>query len=876
MASSYGFSPASVYNRYLGTSGFKGVDFSSAPAFVSPDRFSDAKNVYKDYKSGLGACVETFPGYRLSARLFVGGISATIYNMITWRVVQSINHGDETIAAGDYVALQAGKHLLIMAADSMTVLAKAMNGKPYGTVMFFPTAENTTIELGSTGVRIMAVYHDTLRTCDFLSDEKATMFCDNGDLYVLSSSGYFRIRPRAEAWGGENGDPKAWFEATTITEPNRFDGTAVSRNTYMPTAFINGEKYEQMNALCDGYREMYTSVSVVDDEEEQNGRTIVKRTASFLLNGYAQLSYGYPDGYGTPSFYSNINVFINDQQICRNNSDPFTNVFKVFYRGTEIVEPIYESDGAFVDDWKEEWPNGNRPFDEIRFEYEFLKDSEPSDNIRANDTLTIEVVGIPQAVDFSFNGEFDGNPADAIVNCKVVAQHDGRLFFAGNPKIPNVVFYTQRTANGINDPTYFGAVNYLRVGGNGTGVKAAISVTSDLVVIKEASASHAEPSLYYIRGTETGDNLVPKIYTVNPGAVGVGCTGEAINFVDDVVFASDHGIFGINKLQTNLERSIACRSNFINGRFASEDPEVMMTVWDGYLCVLCKSGHMYLADSRQLSSAGYEWYYVDSIVAYKDDYDVYKIDTSVSGSVIDASGEHVGDIVHDYDGYPVSGITAGFIETSAGKVSVVYRKLKGSDPPKVVVLEYTGEREGGTPLLPISMLSVGKTIWFGTASGYLLVLNSDLRGVPNNEDDAGVDPMRIRSKWYTHMGHRYDSYVVTYYDDAGVPNQAKTTINRSTVIDMKTIPGSAFKVSVYTERDGWKPPAKSAAGILDYGETDFSNSSYANDIHTVVTLREHTHRWSRKMYRVYSDEFCRPFGIYRISYQYKVAGRIKD
>ena len=93
---------------------------------------------------------------------------------------------------------------------------------------------------------------------------------------------------------------------------------------------------------------------------------------------------------------------------------------------------------------------------------------------------------------------------------------------------------------------------------------------------------------------------------------------------------------------------------------------------------------------------------------------------------------------------------------------------------------------------------------------------------------------------------------------------------------MSTIAGSGFKASVYTAKDQWQKPTMSTTAIPDYGDTEFDNLSFAGDIHTVVSLREHTNRWSRKMYRIYSDEFCRPFGIHRISYRYKVAGRIKD
>ena len=43
---------------------FRGVDFTSDPAQVSPYRFSHCVNMWKDYESQNGIAVETFPGYR--------------------------------------------------------------------------------------------------------------------------------------------------------------------------------------------------------------------------------------------------------------------------------------------------------------------------------------------------------------------------------------------------------------------------------------------------------------------------------------------------------------------------------------------------------------------------------------------------------------------------------------------------------------------------------------------------------------------------------------------------------------------------------------------------------------------------------------------
>lgn len=837
MASSYGFSPASVYNRYLGTSGFKGVDFSSAPAFVSPDRFSDAKNVYKDYKSGLGASIETFPGYRCPLVFTEGGLDVSIYTMATWKV----NKDGNVLKRGDYVAIHVDRHIIIVEADAMTRLASSER-LTINLDDFFPAVQ--ALQIG--GETFYCVI-DQFDLNSVFGWDDTTMFTENGDLYVFSSDGYFRIDSNL-------------LRAERIADGFWFDEGTTVRTTYIPTAFINGEKYEQMNIMRNGYAELFTQIDADVSEDTGGNRTIL---FTFNPGGFTQISV---DENG--EYKSNFNIYVDDKLVWNADRSPFYKPkddgtgysVTLKYRGTQIIEP---------QEWQGSWENNVKPFDEIVIKHHILSDDVGKVSELAPESIVrFEVVGVKQGSNFDFS---------AIENCTVVAKHDGRVFFMGNPDYPNIAFYSQRrAADGLNDPSYIGVNNYFQIGGEGSMIKATVSTASDLIVLKEASKSGAESTIYFVSGTATGDDLLTMIYSANPGAVGVGCSAAAANFVDDIVFSSEQGIFGINKLQTNLERSVTCRSNMINGRFLTEDPAVKMTVWDGYLCVLCKSGHMYLADSRQLSSDGYEWYFIDSIGAYIDDETDYAVVSDMEGNVYGENREPVGEIVPSADGYAVSEIKMGKLHTGAGDLNVLYRDLIDSDPKKVIVLDASGEKIGGRFEAASEMLTVGESIWFGTKSGHLLVLNTDLRGLPNGEDDAGIDSQRIRGKWYTHMGHRYDSYVVTYYDDAGVPNQAKTTINRSTVIDMKTIPGSAFKVSVYTEREGWETPAKSAAGILDYGETDFSNSSYANDIHTVVTLREHTHRWSRKMYRVYSDEFCRPFGIYRISYQYKIAGRIKD
>ena len=886
MPNKYPTSSSTVHNRYLGAGGFKGVDFTSPPAFVSPDRFSDAKNVYKDYRSGLGACVETFPGYRVPFR-FVGSDNnpVTIHGMVVWRVNGSGSLDDRTVSNEDVVAIHAGTRLYIIPQRSVQGLAPDIDITPinteYSTVdsVYFP--EDIMQELykdfkfNMNGEEVTSTvfcaacydvgdgaYSNSIEYVDFLPDKPCKMLCEDGDLYIICNnddeSNMFRVKM-------EEGFIKSYpsdvyreihylFHVSTAVSCTKLLGveTPYVEGGYLPTLYINNEEYEQPNLLSTDYMELFTSITVSEEGEKKTWACYPSSKACFY----------HPE---TGRSITSVRVSVDGTEIFvggKPSEETSRITTEFFYRGTKLAS--ITTSGTF-------------PFDEIRI-------TDTTKNIlRTGATVKIAFYRQPDTSDFA---QTSGLSAIAVLGCRVVERHDGRIFFSGNPDYPNTVFYTHRDAStGANDITYVGASNYFKVGG-GSAITALVSTTSSLVIFKEATGADGDSEIYYATGVMTQNDLIPKIYTVTQGATNVDSATAAFTFYDDVCFASASGIFDLNKLQTNLERSVQSRSNLINGRFVTEDPNVLLTVWNGYLCVYCKSGHMYLADSRQLSSDGYEWYYVDGI-GYYSTYSIYKVDNDAAGSYIyDESGDLIGTV--SFGGsIPITDIMIGYLhqtvynekgneETIKIKCRYVVRKLdNGETAYHILKNDIKRERHASSFRPATTMITVGDSIWFG-ANGSLLVLNSDLRGVPNNDDDAGVDPTRIRSKWYSQNGVAYESYVTTYYDDAGAPNLAKSTISRSTVIDMKTIPGSAFKVSVYTARDGWQNPVQSTSSIPDYSDSDFSNISFDADMHTVVTLRERTNRWSRKMYRIYSDENCRPFGIHRISYQFKVAGRIKD
>lgn len=89
------------YSRYM--SNFRGIDATSDSSNVSLNRFSFIQNMYKDYKSGQGVAIETFPGTRTLANF-----GDTINGIYTYRAVNE----DKL-----YVVVHAGENLFRFAHD---------------------------------------------------------------------------------------------------------------------------------------------------------------------------------------------------------------------------------------------------------------------------------------------------------------------------------------------------------------------------------------------------------------------------------------------------------------------------------------------------------------------------------------------------------------------------------------------------------------------------------------------------------------------------------------------------------------------------------------------------------------------------------------
>lgn len=877
-------SSSGEHSRYLGSGGFKGADFSSAPAFVSPDRFSDLKNVYRDYKNGLGSCVETFPGFR---RIFhhivdhMHGVDgypypAKINGIGRFRCgITNAKYTEDGVAktmdiSGDYIVVHSDKYVWMIKESSIVGSDNFFNVNTEGEDAlegYYDIASIYQIQ-GKDGWYhgLGYEYGDVFAPYSFINDdfgsymipdEPSAMFQHGENMYILCGGEYYMVSPVESA---KSATPHSLSEKVFFFL-YKVEG-------YIPTTYLNGEAYEQPNMLTRKFKEQQTVTSV-----EQEGDTSTEYKETFTMYIHEKVSRVI--GFNNPVQHIS-SVTVDGDEITTSNSD------STYY--------TLNFSGGFVSSIT------------ITSKQEVLK---PGIDLQGK---TIIVYGERADATYSFsdkttfseaNPTYTGSDYDAIRNCRIVSTFDGRTFFSGNPELPGLVFYSQRDLTGYDNPEYFGCLNYIMLGADGTGITAMISMANNLAVLKNDTVQSA--SIYYLTGSDTGDDLVPRIYTVTSGLPGIGCKGAACNFLDDAVFMTKNGIYGINKQSVNLERTLGARSSLVNGRMLHENPNnAVMAEWEGYLCILFKgNGHLYLADSRQTSSGEYEWYYVDAIGSWKGDrarYTYAKNQYTSAALYGDSNGEigayvgivtespYEGDIPDDdtpvYKGHIGFGIVNGVPSSS---VPVWYIQREGTGEYHLV--EPDGSRIGGIFCPATKIFSFNDHLIFGNDYGDLLMLNTDMRGVPNEEEasDEGFSEEEykaecgniIRPKWYTFCGHKYESFVQTNYDECGIPHLTKSTVNRSTVADMKTMPGSSFIFKVYTGVDSWISLDSSPSSVPDFSLFSFGEMNFNGDLHTVVPIKERTRKWIRKMYRIESNGFASPFGINKISYRFTVAGRIK-
>lgn len=177
----------------------------------------------------------------------------------------------------------------------------------------------------------------------------------------------------------------------------------------------------------------------------------------------------------------------------------------------------------------------------------------------------------------------------------------------------------------------------------------------------------------------------------------------------------------------------------------------------------------------------------------------------------------------------------------------------------------SGEITGGDFDPAVLMYATNDTVYFLTAKGGFFAFNFDKR-----EKDGS-----LATHWYSFAGHKMISGCAFKSDNVKVPYLTKTTIKKSTVLKTKCMPRSRAKIKVRTNRTPYHNIQEISSATFDFGDIDFSDFSFLDGEQTIFVIREKEKKWVEKQYYIYSDEYCKPFGIYNLSFRYHIAGGVK-
>lgn len=487
------------------------------------------------------------------------------------------------------------------------------------------------------------------------------------------------------------------------------------------------------------------------------------------------------------------------------------------------------------------------------------------------------------------NTEYKGTSEEAILGCRLCATFDGRVFLTGNPRLPNTVFYSCRDLTGYNNPTYWGVYNYFNDGEGNEPNVALLSTSNVLMVLKRSTLQGS--AIYYHVGADGLDDVVPRIYPSTPGVAGLGCEGAAINFLDDAVFISERGLEGVSKEQLNLERTIGHRSSNVDRLLRQCDlSRAKMCRFAGYLCIFTGDGKVFLGDSKQMfqgvdGAAEYEWYYLDGVGEHQGDRELYRTMTqypelirddipegyTLEGATLLGSPLLIDDVSQEVSpDFLYTGEVTLEIEGHSYTVTVKYTDRDGAN----ILCDTDGERTGGDFFPACVGATINGVLFFGTKGGGLCCFNTDKRGVRGGA--SSVEAEEIHRSWYTFAGHRYLSGLILKSDNCGVPHLTKRTTRKTCVAKLKTMPGSSVSVKIRTDREPWHEVTTSlAATAFDFSDLEFDNFSFALDSDTIVTIKDKEKKWVEKQFYLYSNGWCRPFGLHSLTFNYEIQGRVK-
>lgn len=824
---------------------FRGVDFTSDPAQVSPYRFSYSVNMWKDYESQNGIAVETFPGYRRLAT--AGG------NM----------NGIHKFGNKIYCHIDGKLYLLDEKLDG--------DGKFEGN--FFTQKAEGLADNNSTSF----VWGDML----YILDGEDYWVFDGDKLSKVSEKAYTpTVTKNDTEYEQKNILTNKYNEAISVPS---LESTHSPNLTFSEHPFYVDDKMEETysaHALTDADEIDYGVLKIPKYDTSGGTTKLIEGIAFWGTKGrnitdiilpssirfmswsafanYPSLKNVWFDGTQTQwerllshyGAYQAVSAMEAVGVAFHINETPTVDVLytpKDVSGGTIDMKNI----GTFIgDDWY------------INFQY--------VENGPLGTGSYLSVSNIEKAKTKSIVKTYtDGTTYGYFTKCTLVQSFNGNLFFSGNSVSPNKIWWCAAPADtSVPDPSYIGEFNDDLCGLDDSPIVSMMAQSSALTVFKQKSDQDA--TIYYYTPIESSSDLVPSRYGESEGGSGIACVGASCNFLDDAVFLSKRGLEGIQKTAVNLERSVVHRSSLVDAKLQAEDlSSAFLLEWKGYLCILFPNGHMYLADSRRSASGNegteYEWFYVEGLKGYANDagYELYGYADAADLYQLSLDG------VVDIDGNDlkvnesasIDDIVSGEVMSTTINGKTVYYENETYYLCQRLNEEYADE--GGEKITCATVID--DVLYFG-AGGSIYCINTDKR--ENGE---------IPTKWYTFCGRRYPSGFITFADNCGAPHLRKKTIKKSVVVKTKSIPHSKFYFKIGTDRVPFGEEAEvHTSGELDFSDLGFDAVNLFAQKKSVIPFRSSAKKFVEVQFMFYSDGFRRPFGVYNMAFRFEVTGRVKE
>ncbi len=904
-------------------SSFSGIDTSAPPSMIEDFRMANAENMYIDYEAGHGLMLETVPGFRE-----IHNFNDKIYGIFHYRFSDTEDGGNE------YLVIHAGSSLYrfpVGERDFIDTPEPIMVGLARKHSCAFAAGDSLYILDSEAYYRV-----DSDGYCKRLTDEDAyiptTMYrgeeCEGKNILTDKFRNAFVLTDATEMLGDESE-----FTFEVISEELltcRVTGMLDKRQhvAIVPsTATINGKKYAVTRIGPNAFASTDISlVSLPSTLYEIEGHAFFgckKLTCVSLPDNIWSIdTYAFSECSSLSEVYLGSGVskiFLGAFYGIASDATLYYNGDEEKFKGISIdntqnyfnYTPVYSTKQPQYRFFYHTVSRGCVSISSVNIDGNSVaaNDMRPSVSYAIQKSAVDEVEGIYICIKsdviiksreievfakfnplldsiadrksfFSAHPEYTNGFFDAIAKCTAAEIHGESVFLTGNPLLPNTVFYSSKDLGGCMNPLYFGAHSFIEDGIGNTQNVAMISADETLVVIK-SEANHGSSVYYHTKKSEGEDG--EDVYSRGQSSASIGRVLAAANFLDDPVVFSDTGLFGIDIDNVNLERSINRRSSNIDSVMLKDTlSSARLAEWLGYLCVLI-DGEIYLADSRgrfthRSGSKEYEWFRLTEIGVFEGQHTVYftltepkSEHTHITWNGIDCP------IVYDGEEREVGSdgelISTYPLPADENPTAYPFLLTTGeSGEPLAVACDTRGELSGGEFSPACELCAVGELLFFGCENGSICCFNNDKRD--KTTDDISVFG-RIPRKYYTHNGRRYRSGFSTASDSCKELGSAKSTVPKSTVIRLRAHSGSRLHVAILTDRNGRQRTEEINAGAFDFSDTDFSALSFATHENVSIVIPEKEKRWSEKQYEIYTNDFMRPFGVYDLSYDYTVAGRIK-